>query len=292
MAKTIMVQGTASGVGKSVFAAALCRIFTQDGFKTAPFKSQNTTAVFHLLNDGRKMARSQAIAAYACKSNPDPDMNPILLIMSNDGSTKIEVIINGESMGIMNRHEYNEYKKQAFEQAVASFGRLAQSNDVVVIEGAGSPVELNLNKGDIVNMGFAKAVNAPVLLVSDILRGGVFASLYGTVALLPEDEKCLVKGLVINKFKGNTASFKDGVRIIEELCAAPVLGVIPFTDVRLEDEDSLTDGGLKTKQSLEREISSSVDYNDYMQSEFDRIAAHFRANLNMPKLYEVLNEGA
>ena len=287
MAKTIMVQGTASGVGKSVLSAALCRIFTQDGYKTAPFKSQNMTTVCHILDDGRKMARSQAIAAYACKSAPDPDMNPVLLMMSDDGT---EVVINGKTMGIMNRHEYKEYKKQAFEHVLASFNRLSKINDIIVIEGAGSPVELNLNKDDIVNMGLAKEVNAPVLLVSDIMCGGVFALLYGTMELLPEDEKRLVKGVVVNKFKGNTEYFEDGVNILEELCGVPVLGVIPFTDVRLEDEDSLAGGGMKTKESLQRELMAE-DYNEYMQSEFDRIAMHFRASLNVAKLYEILNKG-
>jgi len=282
-----MVQGAASGVGKSVLTTALCRIFTQDGYKTAPFKSQNMTAVCHTLDDGRKMARSQAIAAYACNSEPVPDMNPVLLMMGNDGT---EVIICGKSAGIMNRHEYNEYKKLAFDQILAAFNRLSEANDVIVIEGAGSPVELNLNKDDIVNMGLAKAVNAPVLLVSDITRGGVFASLYGTVALFPEDEKRLVKGIVVNKFKGSIEHFKDGVSILEKICGVPVLGVIPHIDVRLEDEDSLTDGEVKTREYLERNLEIT-NYNEHMQSEFDRLAAHFRANLNMTQLYEVLNGG-
>jgi adenosylcobyric acid synthase len=288
MAKIIMVQGTASNVGKSVLTTALCRIFTQDGYKTAPFKSQNMTTVCHTLGDGRKMARSQAIAAYACKCEPSPDMNPVLLLMGENGT---EVISGGESMGIMSRNEYKEYKKQVFNQILAAFNRLSETNDVVVIEGAGSPVELNLNKNDIVNMGLAKAVNAPVLLVSDIVRGGVFASVYGTMALLTEDEKRLVKGLVINKFKGNTEHFKDGVEILESLCNTPVLGVIPYIDVRLEDEDSLTDGKLKTVDNIMNDLKNT-DYKGFIEAEFDRIAAHFRANLNMDKLYQIIDGGA
>jgi adenosylcobyric acid synthase len=140
-------------------------------------------------------------------------------------------------------------------------------------------------------MGLAKAVNAPVLLVSDIIRGGVFASLHGTVALLPEDEKRLVKGLVVNKLKGNIELFHDGVSILEELCGVPVLGVVPHIDIRLEDEDSLTDGELKTKDSLENGLEIK-DYNEHMQSEFDQLAAHFRMSLNMAKLYEILDGGA
>ena len=284
MAKVIMIQGTASGVGKSVLTTVLCRIFTQDGYKTAPFKAQNMTDVCHILGDGRKMARSSAIAAYACKKEPDPDMNPVLLMMGSDST---EVIIRGKSVGVIDRHEYNAYKKQAFENVLDAFNRLSEENDVIVIEGAGSPVELNLNKDDIVNMGLAKAVNAPVLLVSDIVRGGVFASLYGTVKLLPEDEKRLLKGLIVNKFKGSIEHFGDGVSILEQLCGVPVLGVIPHIEVRLEDEDSLTDGELKTKESLESSLVIS-NYNEHMQSEFDRLAVHFRTNLDMVRIYGVL----
>jgi adenosylcobyric acid synthase len=283
-----MVQGTASGVGKSVLSTALCRIFTQDGYKAAPFKSQNMAAACHILDDGRKMARSQAIAAYACKSEPDPDMNPVLLMMSKHGT---EVIINGKSAGIMNSRRYKEYKKVAFDQVLAAFDRLSALNDIIVIEGAGSPVELNLNKDDIVNMGLAKAVNAPVLLVADINRGGVFASLYGTAALLPEADKRFLKGLVINKFKGGIEHFGEGVNILESLCGVPVLGIIPYIDVRLEDEDSLTEGEAKTKEILEKNLVN-LNYDEYMQLEFDRLAAHFRANLNMLKLYEIINNGA
>ena len=284
MAKAIMVQGSASGVGKSVLTTALCRIFTQDGYKTAPFKAQNMTTICHTLDDGRKMARSQAIAAYACKTEPEPDMNPVLLMMGGGGT---EIFINGVSVGAMARHEYSEYKTHAFEHILAAYNRLSEKNDVIVIEGAGSPVELNLNKNDIVNMGLAKAAAAPVLLVSDIMRGGVFASLYGTLALLPEDEKQLVKGLVVNKFKGSIEHFSYGVSILEEICKTPVLGVIPHIDVRLEDEDSLAEDEVKTKSSLEKSYNIS-DYDEHMHSEFNRLATHFRTNLNMAKLYEVL----
>ena len=285
MAKVIMVQGTASGVGKSVLATALCRMFTQDGYKTAPFKAQNMTAVCHVLSDGRKMARSQAIAAYACNTEPDSDMNPVLLMMGKD---ETEVIIDGESAGVQRGNDYKAYKKQAFTQILAAFSRLAESNDIVVIEGAGSPVELNLNQHDIVNMGLAKAVNAPVLLVSDIHRGGVFASLYGTLELLPEDERQLVKGLVVNKFIGSLEHFGDGVAILERLCRVPVLGVIPNTDIWLEDEDSLVDGAMKTKESLQSSLKG-LDYDENMHTEFDKLAAFFRRHLDMEAIYEILS---
>jgi adenosylcobyric acid synthase len=267
-----------------VLATALCRIFTQDGYKTAPFKSQNMTAVCHELADGRKMARSQAISAYACNMEPEPDMNPVLLVLGNGG---VEVRISGNSIGIMSSEGFKAYKKQAFEQALNAFARLSESNDIVVVEGAGSPVELNLNSDDIVNMGLAKAIGAPVLLVSDIQRGGVFASLYGTMALLSEDEKKLVKGLVVNKFIGSIEHFGDGAGILKQLCGVPVLGVIPFMDVRLEDEDSLSDGELKTRESL-YSGAGGLDYYTYMQGEFDRIAAHVRGCLDMAKVYGIV----
>jgi len=288
MAKIIMVQGTASGVGKSVLAAALCRIFTQDGFKVAPFKPQNMTSIYHTLGDGRRMARSQAVAAYACNAEPVPDMNPVLLIMGENGT---EIVINGVLEGMMNRHEYTEYKRRAFGQIIAAYQRLSASYDIIIAEGAGSPVELNLNKNDIVNMGFARAANAPVLLVSDISRGGVFASLFGTVALMPDDERRLVKGLVVNKFKGDAQLFADGVKILEDLCGAPVLGVIPHTEIMLEDEDGLADGEVKTRESLMKKIGAA-NYGAHMQAEFDRLAAHFRKHLDMAQIYAILNGGA
>jgi len=287
MAKVIMVQGTASGVGKSVLTTALCRIFKQDGYKVAPFKSQNMTTVCHELPDGRKMARSQAIAAYACTCEPSPDMNPVLLMIGADG---IEVIVDGESKGVMDRQELKAYRERAFESVLAAYGRLFASNDILVIEGAGSPVELNLKAGDIINMGLAKAVNAPVVLVSDIVRGGVFASLYGTMALFEEDERALVKGIVINKFKGSIELFKDGEAILEDICGVPVLGVIPSIDIWLEDEDSLVEGEMKTKETLASRLKSET-YEEYLQQEFDRVAEPFRAHLDMEKIYEIL-EGA
>ena len=215
MAKIIMVQGTSSSVGKSVLSTALCRIFKQDGYKVAPYKSQNMSSNFHTLTNGDIMARSQAIAAYACGIEPNADMNPILLIPSE--TTGSEVVLCGKPVGIMPNITYSEFKKKAFEQALECFQRLSSKYDIIVVEGAGSPVEMNLVKNDIVNMGLAEAIHSPIILVSDIIRGGVFASLYGTIMLLSKSQKALVKGLVINKFKGDISYFGDGKKIIAEL---------------------------------------------------------------------------
>lgn len=286
MAKIIMVQGTASGVGKSILSTALCRILVQNGLTVAPFKSQNMSSNYHLLPNGDKMARSQAIAAYACGIEPSADMNPILLMPHNTGGT--QVILCGKSVGNMSSLAYCAYKKKAREESLAAFHRLSCAYDVIVVEGAGSPVEMNLMKDDIVNMGLAQEINAPVILVSDINRGGVFASLYGTMMLLTKEQRALVKGLVINKFRGDISHFGEGKSMIEQLCSKPVVGIIPYTDVRIEDEDSLTDFGCaeKTRASLTAQTHSGDDegYRTFLDAEFDRIAEHFRVHLDMDKI--------
>lgn len=290
MAKIIMIQGTSSGVGKSIFSVALCRIFTQEGYKVAPFKVQNMSSNMHILDDGRKMARSQAICAYACNTKPDYKMNPILLVPNNNNT---EVYLNGEYKGHMDRFSYEDVKEDFFNQAIISFNSLCEQNDIIVIEGAGSPVELNLIKNDIVNMGFAKKVNAPVLLISDISRGGVFASLYGTINLMPEKEQDLIKGIIINKFRGNIKYFNDGKNIIENICKTDVLGILPYFDINIEDEDSLIDNGvMKTKEMLLNNLKGEKTedlYIDYLKSQFDTLANNFKDNLDMQKIYNILN---
>lgn len=290
MAKIIMIQGTSSGVGKSIFSIALCRIFTQEGYKVAPFKVQNMSSNMHILDDGKKMARSQAICAYACNTKPDYKMNPILLVPNNNNT---EVYLNGEYKGHMDRFSYEDVKEDFFNQVIISFNSLCEQNDIIVIEGAGSPVELNLIKNDIVNMGFAKKVNAPVLLISDISRGGVFASLYGTINLMPEEEQSLIKGIIINKFRGNIKYFNDGKNIIENICKIDVLGILPYFDINIEDEDSLIDNGvMKTKEMLLNNLKGEKTedlYIDYLKSQFDTLANNFKDNLDMQKIYNILN---
>ena len=237
-AKCIMVQGTMSGAGKSLLCTALCRIFAQDGYRVAPFKSQNMALNSFVTRDGLEMGRAQVVQAQAAGMEPDVRMNPILLKPSSDVGS--QVIVNGEVRGQMPAAAYFKLKKSLIPDILAAYNSLAEEVDIIVIEGAGSPAEINLKADDIVNMGLAKLVDAPVLLAGDIDRGGVFAQLYGTVELLEPAERARIKGLVINKFRGDAAILKPGLTMLEEKTHLPVLGVVPYLRVDIEDEDSLT----------------------------------------------------
>ena len=246
MAKNIMIQGTMSNAGKSLLCAGLCRILKQDGYRVAPFKSQNMALNSFITKDGGEMGRAQVVQAEAAGIEPDVRMNPILLKPTTDVGS--QVIVAGQVQGNMRAMEYYR-KKQAYIPAILeAYNSLAAENDIIVIEGAGSPAEINLKQEDIVNMGLAKLVDAPVLLVGDIDRGGVFAQLYGTVALLEEDERKRIKGTVVNKFRGDRSILEPGIRILEELCSVPVAGVIPYTHVDIDDEDSLTERFSRTTE--------------------------------------------
>lgn len=239
MAKNIMIQGTMSNAGKSLLAAGLCRVLKQDGYKVAPFKSQNMALNSFITSGGGEMGRAQVVQAEAAGISPDVRMNPILLKPTTDMGS--QVIVNGVVQGNMRAAEYYHRKPEFFPAVRAAYGSLAEEFDIIVIEGAGSPAEINLKKDDIVNMGLAKMVDAPVLLVGDIDRGGVFAQLYGTIALLEEDEKRRVKGVVVNKFRGDRAILEPGLAQLEQLCGVPVAGVIPYLHVDIDDEDSLSE---------------------------------------------------
>ncbi len=239
MAKAIMVQGTMSNAGKSLLAAGLCRIFHQDGYKVAPFKSQNMALNSFITEEGLEMGRAQVMQAEAAGIKPSVLMNPILLKPTNDVGS--QVIVNGEVLGTMSARDYFAYKTKLIPDIMKAYNKLAEENDIIVIEGAGSPAEINLKQEDIVNMGMAKMAKAPVLLVGDIDRGGVFAQLIGTVMLLEEDEKAMVKGLVINKFRGDKTILDPGVEMLEEKSGIPVVGVAPYLNIQVEDEDSLTE---------------------------------------------------
>lgn len=239
MAKAIMVQGTMSNAGKSLLSAGLCRIFKQDGYRVAPFKSQNMALNSFITEEGLEMGRAQVIQAEAAGIKPSVLMNPILLKPTND--TGSQVIVNGEVLATMSAREYFAYKHKLFPDVMKAYETLARKNDIIVIEGAGSPAEINLKADDIVNMGMAKRAKAPVLLVGDIDRGGVFAQLIGTVELLEEEERKLVKGLIINKFRGDKTILDPGVVMLEEKSGIPVVGVAPYLDIEVEDEDSLTE---------------------------------------------------
>ena len=237
MAKAIMIQGTMSNAGKSLLAAGLCRIFRQDGYRVAPFKSQNMALNSFITEDGLEMGRAQVMQAEAAGIAPDVRMNPILLKPTTD--TGSQVIVQGEVLGDMDARKYFAYKKSLMPLVLEAYNSLAAEYDIIVIEGAGSPAEINLKKDDIVNMGLAKAVGAPVLLAGDIDRGGVFAQLLGTQMLLEPEEQALLKGFIINKFRGDKTILDPGIVMLEERGGVPVVGVVPFMQLDIDDEDSL-----------------------------------------------------
>ena len=239
VAKAIMIQGTMSNAGKSIIAAALCRIFKQDGFKAAPFKSQNMALNSYITDEGLEMGRAQVVQAEAAGVKPSVLMNPILLKPTNDKGS--QVIVNGEVQGDMNAVDYFKYKKKLVPDIMKAYNKLSEMYDIIVIEGAGSPAEINLKQDDIVNMGMAKMADAPVLLVGDIDRGGVFAQLYGTVMLLDDEEKSRIKGTIINKFRGDVEILRPGLDMIENLTNVPVVGVVPYGHFMIDDEDSLSE---------------------------------------------------
>jgi adenosylcobyric acid synthase len=264
----LMVQGTASSVGKSLLCAAFCRILSQDGHRAVPFKSQNMALNSYVTREGLEMGRAQVMQAEAAGLDPRVEMNPVLLKPTSDQGS--QVIVMGKVVDNMKAAEYLQWKEKLLPVIDEAYATLARDHDVVVIEGAGSPAEINLKDKDLVNMGLAGRLKAPVLLAGDIDRGGVFASLYGTVALLEPDEKKLLKGVIINKFRGDRAVLEPGLRQLEELIALPVIGVIPYMTLNLDDEDSVTErfrgrrvneAGLKVQVVLLPRIANFTDYN-------------------------------
>lgn len=248
MAKAIMIQGTASNAGKSLITAALCRILTQDGYKTAPFKSQNMALNSYITKDGLEMGRAQVMQAEAAGIEPDVRMNPILL--KPTGEKGSQIVLNGKVFRDMTAGEYYTYKQDMIPHIMKAYNSLAEEYDIIVIEGAGSPAEINLKEQDIVNMGMAKMADAPVIIVGDIDRGGVFASLAGTMLLLGDDEKVRVHGFIINKFRGDVSMLAPGLEMLENIAHVPVLGVVPYLHVDIDDEDSLSE-----------KLSNSGEYN-------------------------------
>ncbi|WP_010663904.1 cobyric acid synthase [Marinilabilia salmonicolor] len=247
----LMIVGTGSDVGKSVLAAGFCRIFLQDGYRPAPFKAQNMSLNSYVTATGGEIGRAQAVQAEACRLDCHTDMNPVLLKPGSDKQS--QVIVKGKVLGNYSAGSYfrGEIKDQLFGEVIGAFRRLHKSYNPVVIEGAGSIAELNLKKNDIVNMRMAVTAEAATLLVADIERGGVFASVYGSIQLLEPLERECIKGIIINKFRGDISLFDEGKRIIEELTGIPVLGIIPaFTHISIEEEDSV---------SLERKATFAID---------------------------------
>ena len=251
-----MVMGTASDVGKSVVVTALCRLFANAGIRVAPFKSQNMSNNAAVCVDGGEIGRAQAVQAEACGLEPTVDMNPVLLKPESDRGC--QVVIRGHARFRMTTREYSHYREQAWPEIVASYARLAEQFEVIVIEGAGGAAEVNLRHRDIVNWSVAELADAPVLIIADIDKGGALAALVGTIALLTPTERQRVKGLIINKFRGDPALLYDGLKIIEQRTGVPVLGVLPHAgNLAIPEEDG---AGLKagTKPSPDRPIAIGV----------------------------------
>ena len=250
MAKAIMIQGTMSNAGKSLVTAALCRIFHQDGKRVNPFKSQNMALNSFITAEGAEMGRAQVVQAEAAGVKPSVLMNPILLKPTSDSGS--QVIVNGVAIGTMPAVEYYKFKTKLIPDIMKAYNTLADQSDIMVVEGAGSPAEINLKAQDIVNMGMARMAKSPVLLVADIDRGGVFASIYGTLMLLDPEERAMVKGVIINKFRGDVSILKPGLDMLEEKTGIPVIGVLPMMNVDIEDEDSLSERltQVKSKNAL------------------------------------------
>ena len=261
-----MIQGTASSVGKSVLCAAFLRIMMQDGYRVVPFKAQNMALNSFVTRDGLEMGRAQATQAQAAGLEPDVRMNPVLLKPTSD--RRSQVIVDGKAIGDMTAMEYHRYKPALRQRIRQTYDALERTVDCVVIEGAGSPAEINLREGDIVNMSMAESADAPVILVGDIDLGGVFASLLGTVMLLTEEERARVKGVIINKFRGDVSILEPGLRMLEERIRLPVLGVVPWMNVELEEEDGVTerferesgDGDLNVAVVKLKHISNFTDF--------------------------------
>lgn len=278
MARVIMVQGTTSDAGKTFIAAGLCRVFSQDGYKVAPFKSQNMAFPVKL-DSGLEIGSAQVMQAEAANCEPDPRMNPILLKPKcNVGS---EVIINGVSKGYMSGIEYSKYKVNLKDDIREAFDSLSKDYDIIVIEGAGSPAEINLNENDIVNMGMARIADSPVVIVGDIDRGGVFAAFAGTVSLLDREDRDRVKGLIINKFRGDINLLTNGLDMIEDITDVPVLGVVPKIDINLDDEDSLTGNNINKYEGIE-------DIEAYKDNEYNKLARAVRESLDIGAIYKIM----
>lgn len=239
MAKPVMIQGTMSNAGKSILAGGLCRVLRQDGYKVAPFKSQNMALNSYITKEGLEMGRAQVMQAEAAGIEPSAAMNPILLKPTSDMGS--QVIINGEVRGVMSATEYYRHKKDYIPLIMQAYDTLDKEYDVIVLEGAGSPAEINLKDCDIVNMGMANLVDAPVLLAGDIDRGGVFAQIVGTIELMEKQERERIKGTIINKFRGDKNILMPGLKMLEERTGVPVCGVVPYFYLDIDDEDSLSE---------------------------------------------------
>lgn len=273
-----MLQGTASNVGKSILVAALCRIFHQDGYKVAPFKAQNMTQNSFITKDGYEMGHAQVLQAQAAGAEPRVEMNPILLKPASDVSSRV-VVLGRPLGGVMSAQDYHLGKNlELLTEIKKALALLQQEYEIIVIEGAGSPAEVNLKERDLANMRTARLAGAPVLLVADIDRGGALASIVGTLELLDEEERDIVQGVIINKFRGDLALLRPALDFLEEKTGKPVLGVIPFIDLHLPEEDSLS------SKDSDQYLHDKAD----IETELDRLADTCRSSLDMKRIYELL----
>lgn len=256
MAKSLMIQGTASDAGKSLIAAGLCRILKQDGYTVVPFKSQNMALNSFITKKGFEMGRAQVVQAEAAGIDPDVRMNPVLLKPTSD--RKSQVVFMGKVLKDMDAVDYHEFKQELLPKIKEVYQELDQEYDAIILEGAGSPAEINLNERDIVNMGMARLVDAPVILVADIDKGGVFASIYGTIELMPQEDRKRIKGVLINKFRGDVALLQSGIDMIEELTQVPVLGVVPYADIDIDSEDSVALGNKGRTFNQEKDLDVAI----------------------------------
>ncbi|MBN6206708.1 cobyric acid synthase [Ralstonia pickettii] len=274
--KGIMIQGTASNVGKSILTTAICRMLTKRGYQIAPFKAQNMSSHTVRLANQKEIGISQFEQAEAAGRPAESWMNPVLL--KPLGNMQTEVFLLGESLGVI---AGTSFKKLYYEKALSviqeALTKARESSDFVIIEGAGSPVEMNLRERDLANMAIAELADIPVLLVADIERGGIFASIVGTLALLTEKERACVKGIIINKFIGDPALFIDGMTWIENYTELPVLGVVPYIEHQLEEEDSLYG-------RLQPDALNLAD----KETEYEKLATHLEAHVNVEKLMEIM----
>jgi adenosylcobyric acid synthase len=277
-AKLIMVQGTSSGSGKSTIAIGLCRLFSDKGYKVAPFKAQNMSSNFFVTAGGSKMAQVQAIQAVAARKEPDPKMNPILL--KPLGEYRSMVFLNGRFYSEMHAKEYYEkfVMQQGFSTALKALDSLRDENDIVVIEGAGSPSEINIARYDIANMLLAQKVGAPVIIVADIERGGCFASIVGTMQLLKPAHRSLVKGFLINKFRGDITLLAPAIKEVQVMTKKRILGVIPKIEFNLPEEDSLI-GSMAGKAEVPREA---------WNWQIDLVAKAIKESADMERISEVV----
>lgn len=277
MAKKIMFQGTGSSVGKSIIVAAVCRILNNHGERVAPFKSQNMSLNSFITEDGKEMGRAQVVQAECARIKPQVEMNPILLKPTSDVGS--QVILNGEVFKNMEAMKYFSSKDYLIPHVKAAFNKLNETFDTIVIEGAGSPAEINLRSRDIVNMGLAEIVDTDVILIGDVDKGGVFAALYGTFLLLSEEEQKRIKGFLINKFRGDVALLIPGVQMLEKLIDRPCIGIIPYIDdLKVDDEDSVTE---RFTKKISRDITIGVIRLPYMSNFTDFTVFDVEEDVNL-----------